>query len=441
MRNEVDGQERLRIVRHLLAGCSRCVAVTRRLWNLGEAAAKGEVGYAGVFARMADRGSRGERRARTDRHEAPLRLSELLVLPPAEGRARIESEPRLQTPAVCELLISESQKIGESQSAGDSALAVARAEWAVAVAGRLDARRYGGTLTRSLLGRSWASLGNARRLAGDLPGAETALAQAVGPLEEGSDPLEGAELQELRARLLADQGKLEEAEHLLDHALALYRTLGEPHLQGRLLIQKGTIRGWAPGADAALQAIRCLEEGLALLDQDEDQDQDEKRELLVAFGLHRLALLLADLDRAEEAARALLRARPLYERQGDGPNLVRLRHLEGKIAEALGASDAAEAAFLEARQGFLNEGLGMEAAGVLFDLAIFYTRKGRSPELRPLAQDLMPILRTRDVRQGVAAALLFFRRLVETEHATLEVLSEVSRYVAGPPRARRPALR
>jgi hypothetical protein len=120
---------------------------------------------------------------------------------------------------------------------------------------------------------------------------------------------------------------------------------------------------------------------------------------------------------------------------------VRLRHLEGKIAEALGASDTAEAAFQEARQGFLTEGLGMEAAGVLFDLAIFYTRKGRSPELRPLAQDLMPILRARDVRQGVAAALLFFRSLVETEHATLEVLSEVSRYVTGPPRERRPALR
>jgi tetratricopeptide (TPR) repeat protein len=434
MRNQVDSQERLRIVRHLLAGCSRCVTVTRHLWNLGEAVSKGGEGYAGVFARVADRGSRGERRARADLHEAPLRLSELLALLPPAGRERIESEPRLQTPAVCELLIDESQKIGEKT--GDPDLAVSRAEWAVVAAGRLDARRYGITITRSLLGRSWACLGNARRLAGDLRGAETALAQAAVPLEEGSDPLEGAELQELRARLLADQGKLDEAEHLLDRALTLYRTLGEQHLQGRLLIQKGTIRGWAPGPEAALKGIGCLQEGLALLDQDQDREQS-----LVAFGLHRLALLLADAGRAEEASRALRRARPLYERQGDGPNLVRLRHLEGKIAEALGASEAAEAAFLEARQGFLTEGLGMEAAGVLFDLAIFYTRKGRSPELRPLAQDLMPILRARDVRQGVAAALLFFRRLVETEHATLEVLSEVSRYVAGPPRARRPALR
>ena len=82
-----------------------------------------------------------------------------------------------------------------------------------------------------------------------------------------------------------------------------------------------------------------------------------------------------------------------------------------------------------------------EAAAVLLDLAILYTREGRGAEIRPFAEDLLPILRTRDLRQGVAAALLFFRRLVETGHADLEVLAEVSRYVNDPPRERRePAL-
>ena len=36
MRNEAGGEERRRIVRHLLAGCTRCGAITRRLWELGE---------------------------------------------------------------------------------------------------------------------------------------------------------------------------------------------------------------------------------------------------------------------------------------------------------------------------------------------------------------------------------------------------------------------
>lgn len=36
MRNEASGEERRWIVRHLLAGCARCGAITRRLWAFGE---------------------------------------------------------------------------------------------------------------------------------------------------------------------------------------------------------------------------------------------------------------------------------------------------------------------------------------------------------------------------------------------------------------------
>ena len=36
MRNEVEAAERRWIVRHLIGGCSRCVAVTSRLWSLGD---------------------------------------------------------------------------------------------------------------------------------------------------------------------------------------------------------------------------------------------------------------------------------------------------------------------------------------------------------------------------------------------------------------------
>src|SRR5215210_40577 len=52
MRNEAGAPERRAVVRHLLAGCSRCVAVTRHFWSLGEAAT-----YAGVLTRLEDRGA------------------------------------------------------------------------------------------------------------------------------------------------------------------------------------------------------------------------------------------------------------------------------------------------------------------------------------------------------------------------------------------------
>ena len=153
-----------------------------------------------------------------------------------------------------------------------------------------------------------------------------------------------------------------------------------------------------------------------------------------AVALHRLVLLLANTGRREEALRTIRTARALYEHCGDGPNLVRLRHLEGKIEEALGETRAAEAAFLEARRGFLLHGLGDEAAAVLLDLALLYQREGRSREIHRLAEDLLPILRAGEVRQGVAAALLFFRDLVETGRATAEVLFAVSRYLSAPRR-------
>jgi hypothetical protein len=167
--------------------------------------------------------------------------------------------------------------------------------------------------------------------------------------------------------------------------------------------------------------------------------QDTERETaLVADALHRHArLLVEEGGLGEEALPALRQARSLYDRLGDLPNLLRLRHLEGKIDAAQGDPREAESAFLEARSGYLAEGMGGESAAVLLDLAMLYTREGRALEIRPLAEDLLPILRARDLRQGVAAALLFFRRLVETGHANLEVLTEVSRYVNDPPREKR----
>ncbi len=153
---------------------------------------------------------------------------------------------------------------------------------------------------------------------------------------------------------------------------------------------------------------------------------------LVASAFHRLAQRLAGEEgSAQEALQALGRARRLYDALGDGPNLARLRHLEGKIEEGQGARREAEAAFLDARRWFLSQGLGDDAAAVLFDLAILYTREGRTTEIRALAEDLLPIFRAGDLRKGVATALVFFHQLVETGQASLGMLTEVAHYVSG----------
>ncbi len=325
MRSEAAAPDCLRIVRHLLSGCPQCVAVTGRIWSLGE---------------PRPLGGETPRRGGVPRSRASRRLSELLDLTRAEGLERIRCDARFQTPEICELLIQE------SRLAGEAAVAVDRGEQAVAVAERLDERRYGSALVRGFLARSQGWLANGRRRERDLWRAETSLAAAERLLDEGGggvDPLDRAEIEELKARLLADQGKPLEAERLLGRALETYRSLGLRHLQGRLLVQQGAVRGSMPGEGSALAGVERIREGLALLDVNEDP-------ALAAFAFHRLALLLLDTGLERESLRNLYRARALYQEMEDGSNLARLRHLEGRIADRLGVPDAAAAAYLEARE-------------------------------------------------------------------------------------------
>ncbi|HEY0515315.1 MAG TPA: hypothetical protein VGH73_25685 [Thermoanaerobaculia bacterium] len=183
------------------------------------------------------------------------------------------------------------------------------------------------------------------------------------------------------------------------------------------------------GMENGMDGMDGMEEPLDQTAADgREPDPEELRSRAAAY--HRQAVEIVEAGRAAEALPPLQRARRLYQKLGDGPNLYRLRRLEGRIGEALGASGEAETAFADARQGFILEGLGGEAAEALLDLAILYARQGRTAEIRVLGENLLPILRTRDLRQGVGAALLFFQRLAETGYATLEALTEISRYVA-----------
>jgi hypothetical protein len=63
MRGELKRPAVSTLVRHLLTGCPRCVAVTRRLWNLGEAPLRGLDATLGVELDE-DRSERGQRKVR-----------------------------------------------------------------------------------------------------------------------------------------------------------------------------------------------------------------------------------------------------------------------------------------------------------------------------------------------------------------------------------------
>ncbi|MFP5285366.1 MAG: hypothetical protein ACLGI9_06485, partial [Thermoanaerobaculia bacterium] len=292
MRSELQGQPRRTIVRHLLTGCPRCVEETYRLWSLGDRRPAQDSGDSRIFERLSRSGAESERRLAGERREAPHLLDRLLDEARPRRLALICADRRFQSAALCELLIERCRR-------ADPPAAEEMAEAAVAVAGQIDGRLCGATVSSSLRARSWAHLGNARRLTGDLGGAEEALASAEPLYRDTGDAMERAELEGIKACLLGEQGKLDEALCLLDQALATYRPAGDRHLLGRTLVQKGTIRSWAYEMDptAAPEAIRLLREGLGLLDPRTDPG-------LAANGYLRLGLLLADAGRGEEALAA-----------------------------------------------------------------------------------------------------------------------------------------
>lgn len=420
MRDELSAAERRGVVRHLLTGCPRCVAVTRRCWSLGEGKETNETdALDGVSAAL-----RRHRRRLSGEHErAPRLLAEMMMHPRARRLALVCGEARFRSLTLGELLLERSRL--EAQR--DPVSAAETAELAAAVADRLDPELWGATLTGLLRARAWAFLGEARRLAGELRSAERALAVAEVLLEQaGPDPLDRAELLCLEASLAQDQRRLDEADRLLDRALDLYRRAGDRRLQGQTLLQKGALRGAMRRKEAPLQAADLLRAGLALVDE-------AAQPRLAAEALHRLGGFLLEAGHGDEALRAVARARALYEEVDDRPNLLRLSRLEGEIDEACQRPDGAEAAYCTTRDAFLRLGMGREAGLSHLHLALLYARQGRTPEVLRLSRELHPILRAPDVEPEAAAALLAFRRLAETGSAVPELLAEIGRSLAARP--------
>jgi tetratricopeptide (TPR) repeat protein len=268
--------------------------------------------------------------------------------------------------------------------------------------------------------RAWSGLGNAQRIRSDFHEAEESFAKAERLLRKGTgDPLEKAHVLLLKSSLRGNQQRFREAFRLLDRVLAIGRKCGDPQLCGKAMIMRGFLLGLANDPEAA---IRHLTEGI----RDVDPATDSR--LLVA-AQHNLILFLAESGRYDEAMRLLESARPLYHRVGDRMSLLRLRWLEGKIETALGRFAEAEHLLRDVRKELIERELGFDAALLCLDLANIFTRQGRSAEMRHLAEEMLPVFRSRDIHREAIAALLVFQKAAEMERVTLGLIREVSGYL------------
>ncbi|HLE85650.1 MAG TPA: tetratricopeptide repeat protein, partial [Thermoanaerobaculia bacterium] len=350
------------------------------------------------------------------RAEAQGLLDELERHPLERQRLLVRNNARFQTLPLAELLLDHAWSLGFEEPL--------RAELVAELAGELveliEPEPFSEEVLNDLRARSWAFRGNFRRITGDFRGAEEAFRRAQELQGEGTgDLLEQARLLGLRATLCRDRSRLEEAGELLQRAARIYLMTEETHLAGRTMIEMGVLAFREQRYD---QAVERFQRGLEMVDC-------EQEPRLLFVGHYNMMLCLTEEGRFDEAMTLLPKVRRLTVESGSRFDLLRLRWNEGDILRGLGHEARAEAAYLEVRKGFIEEGIAYDAAAVSLTLAALYLRQGRHAEIKQLAAEMVPIFQSRDVHQEAIAALLLFRRAVEMENLTLRMIEEVSEVV------------
>ncbi len=340
----------------------------------------------------ADRRLADELWARLSRREPSARL------------ALVEEAPAYRSWALVERLCAESERAAANDPREAGHLAT--------LALRLVERLTGEPAWLSLLaGYVWAHIGNARRVAGDLPGAEEAFRQAWRLWTEGAAVgtglLDGSRLLDLEASLLRDRRQMAAALKRLEQALAFHPTGGG---RGRILLKKGAtleqMGSYEAAVDTLLEAAPWI-----------DRDSEPRHFCVLRFNLN---VCRCHLSRFAEAEAGLDELRALTAPSGE--DRLRLRWLEGRIDAGLGRPERAIEALSAARAGFGRLENRYSEALVSLELAGLYLEQGRTAEVKALITAMEPVFRAQGVHVEARKALALFRRAVELETVTLELV-------------------
>lgn len=372
--------------------------------------------YDAAFERAAARASQRLAVILQEQKEVETSLAELLREPPSRRTELVRTEERFYRLKLCELLEARARELWSEDPSAVADLA----DLAVQIAERLDPARYGERLVEDVRAVAWAHLGNAYRIASDLRRAEEALRRSLEHhFRAGEDASTEAEILSFLASLRNSQGRFEEAARLLDRVIEVYHAGKERHLEGRAMIQKGLALGY--GGQHG-KAIRLIRSGLSRLDL-------HREPRLAVAAWHNLVVYLTESGRHREALETLEKQRQLYLNHGDQMHLVRFNWLKGMITRDLGRLEEAEAALREARDAFVERGIGFDAALVSLDLAMVYALRGDHGQVKRLAAEMVPIFESRDVHQEAIAALLIFKQAAEAERVSLDLLGRIAAWL------------
>jgi tetratricopeptide (TPR) repeat protein len=351
-------------------------------------------------------------------HEERRRARELwsaLSDRPAEDWQSVLTElPRLVSWAVCELVAEKSEKAASD----DADRALELAELALWVAGRVpdEARR------RECAAYARGFLGNVRRVRSQLRVADEDLEIALRLWQEcqkeaADHPcvLDGTRLLDLKASLRIGQRRLTEARALLAEAAAR----AAPGLPlGRILIKDayalellGDYRG----------AVETLRRAAPLIPETE-----VRLRWVVRFNR---MVNLCHLSEAAEAGRMLPGLRTLAARIGYSLDGMRLRWLEARINAGTGRIEEAVEALSWVRAQFADKEIRYDEALVTLEMAGLYLEQGRTADVKRLVRLMAPVFEAEGIHEEARKALSLFRRAVELEAVTQELVRRLVAYL------------
>ncbi|MEP7011689.1 MAG: helix-turn-helix transcriptional regulator [Acidobacteriota bacterium] len=355
-------------------------------------------------------GQMRQRHAEEERAKATSLWRRLAGKTAKQRRFVVEQAPEVWSWALVERLSHES-----GIEASDSARqAVQLAELALWVAERVSGSE--GWRGR-VQGYAWGYLSSACRVANDFERSRTALGRANDLFPRGAeeDPglLDPVRLLDLEASFWRDQRQFAKAMDLHDKALAE----GSEGLRGRLLLKRAfTLEVMGKSESALLDLV----EALPLVERAEDQRQ----RLVVRFNL---VVSLLSLGRADEAQSHLPKVRALALQLGGELDSLRLRWLEGRVAEAFGRREEAIVAYESLVGEFCRLNQGADAALAGLEAAALHLEVGRHGRVKQLSAELRPQFGAHGLEQEELASVRLFLEAAERETATVALAREAAR--------------
>ncbi|HSS76472.1 MAG TPA: hypothetical protein VLV54_06965 [Thermoanaerobaculia bacterium] len=408
-RSALSPERRREILSHLLTGCKACRAAIG--WNrrVRESLHVPETPLAWRVASydqpVASSFEQAIRLKRVLEEQRQVAEEATALLASGEGLPSIPEQAGL---GLYEALLQRVSAVRHD----DPQEAVRLARMAVTVADGLDPATYGGHQVADFQARAWGELGNTLRAADDLLEAEQAFEHAFEVLERGTGAttLE-ARLHDLHASLLGTQRRFELAFFALDVVRELYREIGDSHAMGRVLIKKALYLRYSGQPE---EALRVNAQGLDLI--------DEKRDPELSFtALKNHLSHLVDCGRFREAKRLLFRNRQRFQAAGRIPRL-KVRWMEGCIRYGLGELANAETAFLEAKKGFEEAGLGFAAALSSLDAAQVEMRLDRPAEAESLVTGAAAVFAALGIHREALSAVMLLKEAFERRTATARLV-------------------